>query len=50
LIAWLKGVDAAIVTALYESAINDAYDLALLFSNKGDHIPAIKTIQDRLNK
>jgi hypothetical protein len=45
-----KGVDASIVTALYEGAINDAYDIALLFSNDGDHIPAIKTIQDRLNK
>jgi NYN domain len=45
-----KGVDASIVTALYEGAINDAYDIALLFSNDADHIPAIKTIQDRLNK
>jgi hypothetical protein len=45
-----KGVDASIVTALYEGAINNAYDIALLFSNDADHIPAIKTIQDRLNK
>jgi hypothetical protein len=45
-----KGVDASIVTALYEGAINNAYDIALLISNDGDHIPAITTIQDRLNK
>lgn len=45
-----KGVDAAIVTALYEGAINDSYDIALLLSNDTDHIPAVQTIQDRLNK
>lgn len=45
-----KGVDASIVTALYEGAINDSYDIAILLSNDGDHIPAIRTIQDRLNK
>jgi hypothetical protein len=45
-----KGVDAAIVTALYEGAINNSYDVALLLSNDADHIPAIRTIQDRLNK
>ena len=45
-----KGVDASIVTALYEGAINNSYDVALILSNDADHIPAIKTIQDRLNK
>lgn len=45
-----KGVDASIVTALYEGAINNSYDIALLLSNDADHIPAITTIQDRLNK
>jgi len=45
-----KGVDAAVVTALYEGALNNSYDVALLLSSDGDHIPAIKTIQDRLNK
>ena len=45
-----KGVDASIVTALYEGAINNSYDIAMLLSNDGDHIPAIRTIQDRLNK
>lgn len=45
-----KGVDAAIVTALYEGAINNSYDIALLLSNDTDHIPAVQTIQDRLNK
>jgi len=44
-----KGVDAAVVTALYEGALNNSYDVALLLSNDGDHTPAIKTIQDRLN-
>jgi uncharacterized LabA/DUF88 family protein len=45
-----KGVDAAVVTALYEGALNNSYDVALLLSNDGDHVPAVKTIQDRLNK
>lgn len=45
-----KGVDADIVTSLYEGAINNSYDIALLLSNDADHIPAIRTIQDRLNK
>jgi hypothetical protein len=45
-----KGVDASIVTTLYEGAINNSYDIAILLSNDGDHVPAIKTIQDRLNK
>ena len=45
-----KGVDASIVTALYEGALNGSYDIALLLSNDTDHIPAIRTIQDRLNK
>lgn len=45
-----KGVDASIVTALYEGALNNSYDIALLLSNDTDHVPAIRTIQDRLNK
>ena len=45
-----KGVDASVVTALYEGAINNSYDVALLLSNDTDHVPAIRTIQDRLNK
>lgn len=45
-----KGVDASVVTALYEGAINESYDVALLLSNDTDHIPAIRTIQNRLNK
>lgn len=45
-----KGVDSSIVTALYEGAINDAYDVALLLSSDSDYVPAVKTIQDRLNK
>jgi hypothetical protein len=45
-----KGVDASIVTALYEGAINNSYDIGLLLSNDTDHIPAISTIQERLNK
>ena len=45
-----KGVDASVVTALYEGAINNSYDIACLLSNDSDHIPAIQTIQDRLNK
>ncbi len=45
-----KGVDASVVTALYEGAINNSYDIALLLSNDTDHIPAVKTIQERLNK
>jgi hypothetical protein len=45
-----KGVDASIVSALYEGAINGSYDIALLLSNDTDHIPAVRTVQDRLNK
>ena len=45
-----KGVDTSIVTELFEGAINDSYDIALLFSNDSDLVPAIETIQDRLNK
>lgn len=37
-------------TALYEDAINQSYDITVLMSTDTDHIPAIKTIQDRLNK
>lgn len=45
-----KGVDTAIVTDLFGGAINNAYDIALLVSNDSDFVPAIRTIQDRLNK
>lgn len=45
-----KGVDTSIVTDLFEGAINDSYDVALLVSNDSDFVPAIQTIQDRLNK
>ncbi|HTV90132.1 MAG TPA: hypothetical protein VME41_14050 [Stellaceae bacterium] len=45
-----KGVDASVVNALYEGAINNSYDIAVLLSNDTDHIPAIRTVQDRLNK
>lgn len=45
-----KGVDSSIVTDLFEGAINDAYDIALLISNDSDFVPAIETIQERLNR
>ena len=45
-----KGVDSSIVTDLFSGAINDAYDVALLISNDSDFVPAIQTIQERLNK
>ncbi len=45
-----KGIDASIVTDLFDGAINDAYDIAVLVSNDSDFVPAIKTIQERLNK
>ena len=45
-----KGVDTAIATDLFEGAINDSYDIAFLLSADADHVPAIQTIQDRLNK
>ncbi len=45
-----KGVDTSIATELFEGAINDSYDIALLLSADADHVPAIQTIQDRLNK
>ncbi|MFZ0692991.1 MAG: NYN domain-containing protein [Alphaproteobacteria bacterium] len=45
-----KGVDTSIVSDLFEGAINDSYDVAILMSNDSDFVPAIATIQDRLNK
>lgn len=45
-----KGVDASIVTDLFSGAINNAYDVAVLVSNDSDFVPAIQTIQERLNK
>ncbi len=45
-----KGVDASIVTDLFEGAINVSYDMALLVSYDSDYVPALQTIQDRLNR
>ena len=45
-----KGVDTRIVTDLFTGAIDGTYDVALLISNDSDFCPAIKTIQDRLDK
>ena len=45
-----KGVDASIITDLFNGAIGDAYDIGVLVSNDSDFVPAIRTIQDRLNK
>jgi hypothetical protein len=45
-----KGVDSLIVSDLFEGAINDAYDVAILLSNDSDFAPAVRTIQERLNK
>ena len=45
-----KGVDSSIVTDLFEGAINDSYNIALLVSNDSDFVPALATIQDRLNR
>src|SRR5688572_29014462 len=45
-----KGVDTSIVTEIFAGAINGTYDVALLISNDSDFCPAIKSIQDRLDK
>ena len=45
-----KGVDTSIVTELFEGAINNSYDIAILISNDSDLVPSIEMIQDRLNK
>ena len=45
-----KGVDSSIITDLFAGALGDAYDIALLVSNDSDFVPAIDTIQERLNK
>lgn len=45
-----KGVDSLIISDLFEGAINNAYDVAILVSNDSDFCPAIRTIQERLNK
>lgn len=38
------------MTDLFAGAINDSYDVALLVSNDADFVPAIQTIQERLNR
>ena len=45
-----KGVDSSILTDLFDGALNDAYDIAMLISNDSDFVPGIQTIQERLNK
>jgi uncharacterized LabA/DUF88 family protein len=45
-----KGVSTDIVTALFEGAINNSYDIAVLISNDADYVPAIDLLQNRLNK
>ena len=45
-----KGVDASIITDLFLRALNDAYDVAIVITNDSDLVPAVKVIQDRLNK
>ena len=45
-----KGIDSAIISDLFGGAINNSYDIAVLISNDSDFVPAIRTIQDRLNK
>lgn len=45
-----KGVDSLIVSDLFEGAINNGYDVAILVSNDSDYVPAVRTIQERLNK
>ena len=45
-----KGVDTKIVTDLFEGAINATYDIAVLISNDADFCPAIRAIQDRLDR
>ena len=45
-----KGVDSSIITDLFAGALGNAYDIAVLVSNDSDFVPAISTIQERLNK
>jgi uncharacterized LabA/DUF88 family protein len=45
-----KGVDTRIVTVLFSGAINGTFDVTMLISNDSDFCPAIRTIQDRLDK
>jgi NYN domain len=45
-----KGVGAEIITALFEGAISNSYDMALLISSDADYVSAIHFIQNRLNK
>lgn len=45
-----KGVDTSIVSDLFDGAINDAYDVAVLISNDLDFVPPVQMIQDRLQK
>jgi hypothetical protein len=45
-----KGVGAEIITALFEGAISNSYDVAVLISNDADYVSAIHFIQNHLNK
>jgi len=45
-----KGVDVSIVTDLFEGAVNNSYDIAILLSSDSDFVPGVQTIQERLNR
>ena len=45
-----KGVVADMITALFEGAISNSYDIALLVSNDPDCVPAIRFIQEHLHR
>lgn len=45
-----KGVDVKLAINLLLDAVNDKYDVALLFSSDSDYVPAIKYVIKHLNK
>lgn len=45
-----KGVDTSIVTDMLVHASNDVYDIAVLFSDDSDYVPAVTAAQNHFNK
>ena len=45
-----KGVDASLITDLLSMAFDDTYDIAVLVTEDADFAPAVKYIQNKINK
>ncbi len=45
-----KQVDTSLVTDLLQSAFTGGFDIAILISGDSDYLPAVRVVQDELNK